>query len=258
MADDQYDELYARRAARTETSNAAPLLRSLCGDDWLWETGATNWITRTELSRIPSELGIGAGATFVDLGCGNGTPGLWIAEQTGARVIGIDRSQAGCEVARKRAQAKHPGVDAEYRAADMTSTGLPDASVDAVLSIDAVQIMKPRLAAFSEAARILRPYGRFVLTTWDSPGDVTAEALMPDREIVADSRPLLEESGFRVRVQERIPSWPSRAHATYRTILEQRDELAPVVGPALIREAEWGAAHAHRSVHVFFVCERAP
>jgi SAM-dependent methyltransferase len=139
----------------------------------------------------------------------------------------------------------------------MTSTGLPDASADAALSIDAAQLVPSRIAAFREIARLLRPLARFVLTTWDHPGDVPQGALPAGRELVPDSRPLLEESGFRVVAYDRIASWDQRAVATYRAMLEQREVVAAVAGEAMVREAEWGAVHAPLSVHVFVVCERS-
>ena len=144
---------------------------------------------------------------------------------------------------------------ADYRVADMTSAGLPDATADAAISIDAAQLVPKRIAAFREAARLLRPSGRFVLTTWDHPGDMPEGSLLPGRELVPDSRPLLEEAGFRVLAYDRIVSWDRRAVATYRAMLEQREIVAAVAGEAVVREAEWGAVHAHHSVHVFVVCE---
>jgi ubiquinone/menaquinone biosynthesis C-methylase UbiE len=200
---------------------------------------------------------VGTGATFLDRGCGGGGPGLWVAEQTGAGVLGIDLSPEGCAAARKRAAEKHPSVAAEHRVADVTATGLPDACADAALSIDAMQIVPERAAAFREVARLLRPSARFVLITFDHPGGVTSDALMPGREVVPDSRPLLEAAGFRMLAYDRITSWDERAVPTYRALLAQRDVVAAVAGEQMVCEAEWGVVHAGRSVHVFIVCERS-
>ena len=56
---------------------------------------------------------------------------------------------------------------------------------------------------------------------------------------------------------DRIASWDQRAATTYREMLEQREIVSAVAGEAMVREAEWGAIHAHRSIHVFIVCELA-
>jgi cyclopropane fatty-acyl-phospholipid synthase-like methyltransferase len=250
----KYADLYGRPRAAA----FGAIWRGVWGDELAYELAPANWITWRELRRIAAELGVGAGSTLLDLGSGGGGPGLWVAAQIGAGILGVDLSPEGCAAARKRAAEKHPSVTAEYHDADMTATGLPSACADAALSIDAVQIVPQRAAAFREAGRLLRPGARFVLCTFDHPDGVTADELMPGREVVPDSRPLLEAAGFRVLAYDRITSWDERAVATYRALLAQREVVAAVAGEGLVREAEWGAAHAERSVHVFIVCERTP
>jgi cyclopropane fatty-acyl-phospholipid synthase-like methyltransferase len=253
----KYETLYdgAKTAVADHRARVAQVFRAFWGDDRMRDVGASNWITWSELERIPAELRIAAGATLVDLGCGRGGPGLWVSARSGARLIGVDRSPNGCEAARKRA-AESGREDAEFRVADVVDTGLRAGSADAVLSIDVAQIVPDRTAVFREAARLLRPGGRFVLTTWDHPGGVTAAELMPQREVVPDSRPLLEAAGLRVLAYDRIPSWDERAPAAYRGILDAREAFAAALGPGIVEEAEWGAVHARRSVHIFAVCER--
>jgi cyclopropane fatty-acyl-phospholipid synthase-like methyltransferase len=253
----KYAEIYGRDRQITAEDRAAirQIWHEIWGDELAYELAPTNFITWHELHRVAAELRIRAGSRFVDLGCGGGGPGLWVAEKTGAGVVGIDFSPEACSAARSRAAAKHADVTAEYRIADMTSTGLPAASADAAMSIDAMQIVPSRISAFHEAARLLRPSARFVLTTWDHPGVMPPGALLPGREIVPDSRPLLEKAGFRVLTYDRIASWDQRAATTYRELLEHRETVSAVGGEAMVREAEWGALHAHRSIHVFVVCE---
>lgn len=79
-------------------------MRTAWGDEWLVQLGATNWIGWTELRRVADELKLREDDTLVDLACGSGGVGLWIAQQCGARLIGVDNSPAGCRAARERAQ----------------------------------------------------------------------------------------------------------------------------------------------------------
>ncbi len=256
---EKYADIYgqAPRVTAEDRAAVAEIWQGVWGDDRPYEVAPTNFITWDELRRFPAELRVGAGARLLDLGCGGGGPGLWVADRTGARLTGIDCSPEGCAAAGRRAATRYGQVAAEYRVADMAATGLPDAFFDAAMSIDALQLVPDRLAAFRECARVLRPSARLVLTSWDHPGDVPREALLPGRELVPDSRPLLEAAGFRVVAYDRIASWDERAVATYRAMLERRAVVGAVAGAEVIREAEWGAVHARRSVHVFIVGERA-
>ena len=48
-----------------------------------------SYITLTALQRIAHELAVVAGGTIVNLGCGSGGPGLWVARATGVVLVGI-------------------------------------------------------------------------------------------------------------------------------------------------------------------------
>ncbi len=57
----------------------------------------------TDLQNIVRYLNIGPGETVIDLDCGRGGPGMWVAREVGANYFGFDLSEAGIEVAAKRA-----------------------------------------------------------------------------------------------------------------------------------------------------------
>ena len=232
------------------------VLRTVWQDEWLVELGATNWIGWSDLRRVAAELRLRQGDTLVDLACGSGGVGLWVAQQGGSSLIGVDNSPAGCAAARQRAQRTHLEASAQFIEGDMAQTTLMPASADALMSIDALQITPRRAEVCVEIARLLRPGGRVAVTTWDHPGAVTPEELMPNREVVPDTRPLLEAAGIRVLRYEQLESRHRYALLAYRAILADRDSVAAVVGPWLVAEAEWGVAHGARSRHVLIVGER--
>jgi SAM-dependent methyltransferase len=62
-----------------------------------------------------------------------------------------------------RAAAARRGIDLEVRAVGAEATGLPDASVDAVVSTLVLCTVPDPAAAVAEVRRILRPGGRFVV-----------------------------------------------------------------------------------------------
>jgi len=67
---------------------------------------------------------------------------------------------------------------ASFRVGELTATGLPDASVEAVLCTDAIQFPDEPALAYSEIRRVLKPGGRVVLTSWE-PLDRDDERISP-------------------------------------------------------------------------------
>src|SRR5579864_3298225 len=89
-----------------------------------------SFISVRELERIAAEVRVSGDEVLVDLGCGRGGPGLWVAAATHARLIGIDIAANALDAARRRAVAM--GFDqsrAEFREASFERTGLSASSV---------------------------------------------------------------------------------------------------------------------------------
>jgi 2-polyprenyl-3-methyl-5-hydroxy-6-metoxy-1,4-benzoquinol methylase len=97
------DAYGAKWASHVESPTRQRIRREVYGDEYPEEVDPRSYLTRTELRRIARELRIGAGARFVDLGCGQGGPSLWVARETGATVVGIDVSSVGIARAAQRA-----------------------------------------------------------------------------------------------------------------------------------------------------------
>jgi SAM-dependent methyltransferase len=174
------------------------------------------------LQRLAGALQIGPGHTVVDLGCGHGGPGLWVAQQLGAHLIGIDLSAVGVVLAQDRAAVLGLGERARFQEGDLTATGLPEASCDAAISLDVFVFVPDKAAAVREAARILRPGGRFGFTTWEQSG-YSVRLGAPQ---LADHRPLLIAAGFDVEVYEEPPDWQRQQRALLEGIIVSEPELA--------------------------------
>lgn len=166
---------------------------------------STSLLTWDGIAEVVESLGLPADGTLVDLACGRGGYGMEVSRRTGAHLIGIDFSKEAVRLAREHAdQRRWP---AEFRVGDMTATGLPDASVHAVMVVDAVQFAEPQSAAYVEIHRILRPGGRVVLTCWEI--DATREDIPPALRKV-DLAGGLGQAGFTsIEVREK-PSWYER------------------------------------------------
>jgi hypothetical protein len=59
-----------------------------------------------DVERLRESLDLRAGAHLVDLACGVGSPGAWVALQTGAILIGVDMSRVGTGLAARRVVAR--------------------------------------------------------------------------------------------------------------------------------------------------------
>lgn len=229
--------------------------RDAFGDEYPDGVDPYSYITRSELERFALELRVAGGHTLVDVGCGRGGAGVWVAARTRARLVGIDIAASALAAAAARATAA--GLEgAEFRLGTFEETGLGDASVDAVMSVDALIFTGNKAAALRELARTLRPGGRLVLTTWDyssQPADRPPQ--------VADHRPLLEPAGLELVAYEVTERWRERLDATNAGLLAAADELAAESGeaPAEVRaDLEHMATRASMpSRRVLIVAERS-
>jgi SAM-dependent methyltransferase len=111
-----------------------------------------------------------AGADVLDVACGTGNSALLAAER-GARVVASDAEPTMLTAAAER--ASDAGVDIEWVTADATALPCEDGSFDLVISVFGV-MFAPADPAAAELARVLRPGGRAVITTWIPAGPIAA------------------------------------------------------------------------------------
>lgn len=105
------------------------------------------------------------GETVLDLGSGAGADVLISARRVapGGRAIGLDMTDEMLELARRN--AAEAGVEnVEFVKGYLEDIPLPDATVDVVISNCVINLAGDKHQVLAEAARVLRPGGRFAVS----------------------------------------------------------------------------------------------
>jgi 2-polyprenyl-3-methyl-5-hydroxy-6-metoxy-1,4-benzoquinol methylase len=104
------------------------------------------------------------GVEILDVGCGLGL-GLAAYGLRGARRLrGVDALPELVRLARVYLSLLPKQIDLELSHADASETGFPDRSFDVVISVEAVSHMLEVDGFLAEAARVLRPGGRLIIS----------------------------------------------------------------------------------------------
>lgn len=202
------------------------------GEDFPQEFGHVSFTTLPELRRMAEDLRLRPGDTLVDVGCGMAGPALWMARETGAALTGIDLSQAATEAAAARAAALGLAERCRFAVGSYASTGLDPSSADGMMSEDALQYAPDKQAVMAEAARVLRPGGRFVFTAYELEPERVADMPILGVDPVSDYRVPLVAAGFTIDRYETVSGWPEPMTATYTAAVEARESLAQEMGDA--------------------------
>jgi arsenite methyltransferase len=166
-------ERYASAARQASTSDGCCGSSVGCGDEFgsaLYgdEAGAA------PEAAVAASLGCGVptavadlhpGETVLDLGSGAGADVLISARRVapGGRAIGLDMTDEMLALARANAAAA--GVEnAEFVQGYLEDIPLPEASVDVVISNCVINLAADKRVVLAEAARVLRPGGRFAVS----------------------------------------------------------------------------------------------
>jgi SAM-dependent methyltransferase len=155
----------------------------------LWGSRAPDWAATEELQTPTYEeairrVGISPGARVLDIGCGSGMF-LRLAADRGARVFGLDASEALVALARERV----PSADA--RVGDMERLPFEDDAFDLVTGFNSFFFADDMVAALREARRVAKPGAPVLIQVWGRPErcdlDAMKHAARPFREPQPDA-----------------------------------------------------------------------
>lgn len=113
-----------------------------------------------ELDRLVADyLGTADGLAVLDVGCGGGRLAPILTEAR--HVVGVDVAEAPIA----RARARHAALAGfAFARMDAAQLGFADGSFDAVALLDVLDLLADPAAALAEAARVLAPGGRLMVT----------------------------------------------------------------------------------------------
>jgi len=154
----------------------------------IWE------VPEPQVGMLPDDL---AGKDAIELGCGTAYVAAWLARR-GARVVGIDNSDAQLATAR-RLQQEH-GLEFPLLHGNAEAVPYPDASFDFAISEYGACLWAEPQRWVPEAARLLRPGGQLVFLV---NSFLLALCLPPEENVAATDRLLRPAFGM-YRVE-----WPN-------------------------------------------------
>ncbi|MEI6536171.1 MAG: class I SAM-dependent methyltransferase [Verrucomicrobiaceae bacterium] len=192
------------------------------------------------------------GGAVLEIGCGRGRFAIWLAkEMPQFRVTGLDFSQAAIELAKQSAASQQAGV--RFIQGDAEALPFENNSFDLVISCECMEhVANPRMMA-KEMARVLKPGGRFCLTT---PSQLNGMMIARLHSLIT-RRPY--DSGAGVQPRENFYFyWTVRRYLQEAGLVVEQMEsshyqwlLLPGVDPARLRTTQFSTPWARRLAFPF-------
>ena len=201
---------------------------------------ATDRLTDLLIERIK----VGPGERVLDIGCGVGKPALRLVRSTGASVVGVSINKREVDQASDLARADGLDDRVSFKYADAAALPFPDATFDAAWLLESI-IHMDRAVVLREAARVVRPGGRIVLTDMVllTPPQATTGAVgsaarrnaqqMSPIPVIDDYRRLVPDAGLELDEVIDIGSHTgSSMTRIFKAVNDNRASVEEVFGPA--------------------------
>jgi len=164
---------------------------------------------RDATALLGERLALGPGDRLLDLGSGIGGPARYFADRFGCRVTGVDLTPTFVEAARDLTERCGLADRVAFELASVTALPFPAATFDAATMIHVGMNLPDKAAMAREAARVLKPGGRFLIydAMRTGPGDLAFPVPWSTRAETSflatpgDYRAALERAGFRIEAE---------------------------------------------------------
>ncbi len=207
------------------------------GDD----LGQQSFATPRYFDRLIDVAGLDTGMHVLDLGSGTGGPSVYIATRSGCAITGVEVNEVGIRYAGQLAAASGLGDRVTFVQADGMRLPFADATFDAAISLNVLNVFADKVALFREVRRVLRPGGRlaFLSGTFEfGPGDEETRDLLERGyavqqyfDSIESYKQKLREAGFVVdEIIEYISDFRAKVARWRQGWIENRDAIAAEQG----------------------------
>jgi ubiquinone/menaquinone biosynthesis C-methylase UbiE len=125
-------------------------------------SGDLLWVRHQAILEFVRRWNLPAGSRILDLGCGPGRLTRDLARM-GYCGLGIDASEAMIAISKEGAVSEGCADKWSYELGDVEAVPVPDASFDVVICSGVIDYLPSDEGLIGEAARVLKPGGRFLL-----------------------------------------------------------------------------------------------
>ncbi len=212
---------------------------------WLRGDESSEVAVRQLVELVARQAEVSAGTDVCDAGCGYGATARMLASDFGAAVTAMTISPAQFKFA---TDTKNESGNPSYLLGDWLQNSLTNDSFDAIISVESSEHMPDKKRFFSQAYRLLRPGGRFVICAWLAKQGaarwedrlllepICREGRMPGIGTEGDYRAFFEEAGFVVESYEDLSSrvkktWPLCAWRFLASVVKKPSYLRFLLDP---------------------------
>lgn len=121
--------------------------------------------------RIAETVGITEEDHVLDAGCGVGGSAIWLAQNRGCEVTGINVLPGQLKRINKRAHRRSVGHNIHLVSADFEQMSFPEETFDVVWALESVVHALDKRQFVDEAHRVLKPAGRLVISETMKTGE---------------------------------------------------------------------------------------
>src|SRR5215472_3341142 len=202
--------------------------------------GQTSWVTTEESREIPHLLDLKPNSSALEVGFGSGGYALYLAENVGCRLVGLDVNAAGVRNANQLVAGRGLAAQVHFEQCD-ASKNLPfdDNIFDAAFSNDVLCHLAGRSRVLCEMFRILKPGGRMLFSDALVVGGMLSHEEIATRSSIGfyvysppgENERLIERAGFGlIRATDTTESAARIAQQWHQAREKRKTELLTVEG----------------------------